>query len=262
MKRIVLLSSTVFIVSFAMAQKQPADSTIKKSAIINPVPAPTVKPKKKDWSKINLTNRANDHFLIQVGYDNWLQTPDTVHTKGFSRSLNMYLMYDFPFKTDPRFSVGVGIGIGSSNIFFDKQEVTVAGLSSGLGFPDESQSNHFKKYKLVSTYAEVPVELRYVADPEHNSKSWKAAVGLKIGTLLDVHTKGKILLSSSGATINDYIEKFSSKRFFNTTRLAGTARIGYGHISIFGQVQINNFIKSGEGPNVTPFSTGITFSGL
>ncbi len=245
-----------------MAQKQTADSTAKKSAIINPVPVPTVSPKKKDWSKVNMTNRSNDHLLIQVAYDNWLQTPDSIHIKGFSRSLNMYLMYDFLFKTDPRFSVGVGLGIGSSSIFFDKQEVTVANLSGNLGFPDESQSNHFKKYKLASTYAEVPVELRFVADPHHNRKSWKAALGLKIGALVDVHTKGKTLVSSSGATINDYIEKFSSKRFFNTTRLAGTARIGYGHISLFGQIQINNYIKSGQGPNVIPFSIGITFSGL
>ncbi len=261
MKRIVLLFSSLLLVAASFAQKQPVDSTAKKALATKPA-APTTTPKKKDWSKVNLGNRANDHFLVQLGYDGWAQIPDTIHTKGFSRSLNVYLMYDFPFKTDPRFSVGVGVGIGSSNIFFNKQEVGVESLNAGLPFPDKSQTDHFKKYKLVSTYAEAPVELRFVADPEHNSKSWKAAVGIKVGTLLDVHTKGKTLQSSTGTTLNNYIQKEASKRFFNATKLAGTARIGYGHISLFGQFQINNFIKDGLGPNVHPFSLGITFSGL
>jgi Outer membrane protein beta-barrel domain len=263
MKRIVLLFSTALFVTVSFAQKQTADSAkmVTKPAP-PPPPAPATTPKKKDWSKINLSNRANDHFLMQIGYDGWAQQPDTIHTKGFSRSFNVYLMYDFPFKTDPRFSVGVGVGVGSSNIFFNNQEVLVTSLTGTLPFPDRSQTDHFKKYKLVTTYAEVPVELRFVADPEHNSKSWKGAVGVKIGTLLDAHTKGKNLLNSTGSTLNTFIEKESSKRYFNTTRLAASGRIGYGHISIFGQFQINNFIKDGVGPPIHPFSVGITFSGL
>lgn len=263
MKQIVLLSTTMLFVAAGFAQTQPADSTAKKPVVVahNPPPAPK---KKKDWSKINMSNRPADHLLVQVGYDAWLQRPDTIHTKGFSRSLNIYLMFDFPFKTDPRFSVGAGAGIGSSNIFFDKQQVNVAGLTSTLAFPDAttSSSNYFKKYKLVSTYLEAPVELRFAADPEHYDKSWKGAVGVKVGTLLNIHTKGKNLVSSTGAAINNYTEKQSSKRYFSSTRLAATARIGYGHISLFGQVQINNFIKDGLGPNVIPMSVGITFSGL
>lgn len=260
MKRIVLLSTSMLFVVAAFAQKQPTDSTAKQ--VMKSNPAPTVTPKKKDWSKINLSNRANDHLLIQIGYDGWAQMPDTIHTKGFSRSLNMYFMFDFPFKTDPRFSVGVGVGIGSSSIFFDKQEVGVAGLTSTLSFPDKSQTDHFKKYKLVSTYAEAPVEMRFTADPEHSDKSWKGAIGVKVGTLLNVHTKGKNLVSSTGAAINNFIEKESSKRYFNSTRLAASGRVGYGHISLYGQFQINNFIKDGLGPNVHPFAIGITFSGL
>jgi len=271
MKRIALLFSTVFIVTAAFTQT--VDTASKTSVPPNPVTAskavPATKPapvpkKKKDWGSINLNNRANDHLLIQIGYDGWAQVPDSIHTKGFSRSLNMYLMFDFPFKTDPRFSVGAGAGIGSSSIFFNKQQVNVAGLSGSLAFPDATvgQGNYFKKYKLVSTYLEAPIEMRFVADPEHNSKSWKGAIGVKVGTLLNVHTKGKNLVTSTGTPVNNFIEKQASKKYFNSTRLAAMARIGYGHISLFGQFQINNFIKDGLGPTVHPFSIGITLSGL
>jgi len=245
MKQIALLLSAVLIVASASAQ---TDSTAKK--------------KKKDWSKVSINNRANDHFMVQIGYDGWTPLPDSIKTTGFSRSLNFYLMMDFPFKSDPRFSAAIGIGIGSSGIKFDKTEPNIISTAATLPFTDRSDTTHFKKFKLVSTYAEVPVELRFITDPENSDASWKIAIGVKLGALLDVHTRGKTLVNSAGNTLNSYTEKVKSKNFFSGTRLAGTARIGYGHVSLFGQYQITGFIKDGRGPNVHPYSIGLTFSGL
>jgi Outer membrane protein beta-barrel domain len=244
MKQIALLFTTLFIAATAFSQ---TDSTHKK---------------KKDWSKISLSNRANDHFLVQLGFDGWAQAPDTLKIKGFSHSVNVYFMLDFPFKTDPRFSVGLGVGIGSSNIKFDKQEVDIINTGNNLPFPNKADTTHFKKYKLVSAYAEAPIELRFTADPENSDKSWKLALGVKVGALLNVHTRGKTLLNSTGGTVNSIVLKENSKRFFNGTRFCGTARIGYGHVSLFGQYQINTFIRDGLGPAVHPYSIGLTFSGL
>ena len=157
------------------------------------------------------------------------------------------------------------LGVSGSSIKFDNQQPNIIAQSATLPFTDYSgtnAANHFKKYKLVSTYLEVPVELRFVGDPENSDRSWKAAVGVKAGYLLNVHTRGKTLVNSAGTTLNNYVEKQSSKNFFSGTRLAATARIGYGHISLFGQYQFTAYIKDGRGPNVHPYSIGITFSGL
>jgi len=201
--------------------------------------------------------------MFQLGYDNWLGAPDSVHIQGFNRSANFYFMFDFPFKTDPRLSIGAGLGIGSSNIFFHNQEVLVAAVGAGtLGFPSEDGSDHWKKYKLVTTYLEAPVELRFALDPEHMDQSWKFAIGVKIGLLLSAYTKAKDRQNNVGQTIASYIEKESSKQFFNTPRLAGTARISKGVIGLFGQVSATSLIKTSAGPSVFPFSMGITLSGL
>ncbi len=203
--------------------------------------------------------------MLQLAYDGWAALPDTIHTKGFSHSVNVYIMLDFPFKTDPRFSAGLGLGVGSSNIKFDEQQPNIIAQSNTLPFTDFSGTNagnHFKKYKLVSTYVEAPIELRFVKDPENSDASWKAAIGVKAGFLVNVHTRGKTLVNAAGNTLNNYVEKESSKFFFNGTRLAGTARIGYGHVSLFGQYQITSFIKDGRGPAIHPYSIGITLSGL
>jgi hypothetical protein len=225
--------------------------------------APAPQPQKKTArNDVDLSNRAGDHFLIQVGYDNWANKPDSINTTGFSRSFNMYLMYDFPFKTNPQFSVAIGAGIGSSNIFFDKMAVDVAGSTKTLRFRNLADTNHFKKYKLVTAYAEAPVELRFTANPANYGKSFKVALGIKVGALLSVHNKGKELQNKSGGTINDYITKENSKRYFNGNRLCVTSRIGYGSFTLFGSYQVNSFIKEGVGPDLKPYSIGLTISGL
>jgi hypothetical protein len=222
--------------------------------------------KKKDWSKVRLNNRANDHFMAQLGYDGWASVPDTIHLKGFAHSVNIYVMMDFPFKTDARLSVGAGLGVSGGSIKFNKQQPNIIAQTTTLPFPDLSSStatlDHFKKFKLVTTYLEVPLELRFVADPENSDNSWKAAVGIKAGVLLNVHTTGKTLMNAAGTVLNSYTEKESSKNFFSGTRIAGTARVGYGHVSVFGQYSISGLLKAGRGPTLNPFSVGLTFSGL
>ena len=101
---------TLFLVLLSAYSIFAQDTT--KPAITTPAPTSASNPK-KDWSKINLSNRPNDHFMLQFGYNGWAQRPDTIHTKGFSRSFNIYFMYDFPFKSSPRWSVGLGVGLSS-----------------------------------------------------------------------------------------------------------------------------------------------------
>jgi hypothetical protein len=201
--------------------------------------------------------------MFQLAYDNWLGVPDSIHIQGFNRSANFYFMFDFPFKSDERLSLGAGLGIGSSNIFFHQQEVLVSAYTnSTLSFPDETGGNHFKKYKLVTTYLEAPVELRFAVDPEHMDHSWKIAVGAKVGLMLSAYTKGKDQVNSAGQTIGNYIEKESSKQFFNTPKLAGTLRVSKGVIGVFAQIQANSLIKPSAGPTVFPISVGLVLSGL
>jgi hypothetical protein len=220
-------------------------------------------PKKKDWSKVNLSNRPNDHLMLQLGYNGWSGRSDSIKTKGIPRSFNIYFMFDFPFKTSPRFSVGIGAGLGTDNFYLDKMTADISGESSSkLSFKDVSEGEHFKKYKLATTYLELPVELRFAADPENTNKSWKVAVGGKVGTLLSAMTKGKTLLNSSEQTINSYTEKIKSKRYFNSTRLSVTGRISKGIFGIYGTYQVNNFVKDGYGPDIRPFQVGISISGL
>src|SRR6185437_9486100 len=174
----------------------PKTDSVAASKTLTPIPittAPTNTPppkKGRDWSKVDLSKRAADHFMFELGYDNWANPPDSADIKGFNHSFNFYFMYDFPFKSDARLSLGAGIGIGSSNMFFAGTYPQVAAYqNASLSFAATSGGYYWKKFKLVTTYLEIPVELRFAVDPEHMDKSWKFAIGAKIGLMLSAYTK-------------------------------------------------------------------------
>ena len=217
---------------------------------------------KKDYTKI--LSRPGDHIMIQLTSDHWIGTPDSIKSRmtGISRGANFYIMLDKPFKNNPQMSVAFGVGIGTSNIYFKNTNVDIKSTSTMLPFTNLDSTNHFKAYKLTTAYLEAPIELRFSADPENDGKSFKAALGIKVGTILNAHTKGKTLLTKSGSTLDSYTEKESSKHFFNSTRLAATARIGYGKLSLFGSYQINSIFKDGVAPNTQLLQVGLCISGL
>ena len=218
-------------------------------------------------SKIDLTGRASDHLMFQVGTDTWTGAPDSVKLGGgTSRHFNVYFMYDKPFKTNQHFSVAFGGGIGTSNIFFDNH--TNVDLKSGaatLPFKHiDSISDHFSKVKLAEIYLHAPLELRYYSDPKNPNRSWKAAAGVKVGILMKAYTKSKNLVDATGNSVygKTYIEKEINKRFLNATDISLTGRAGYGMISLDVAYLVNGVLRDGYGPKMNRFSVGITISGL
>jgi hypothetical protein len=240
---------------------------MKKSMLIAlaflPVFAASAQSKKKNYDKV--LSRAGDHIMLQVSSDNWLGTPDSIksHLNNLSRGANAYVMLDKPFKGDPRMSVAFGVGVGTSSIYFKNMGVGInSNTTTFLPFINQDSLNHFKKYKLATSYLEVPVELRFSNTPDQDGKSIKGAIGIKVGTLLNAHTKGKSPEDKTNASINSYTEKIMSKRFINGTRLMATARVGYGHFSLFGSYQLNSIFKTGVAADIRVLQVGLCVSGL
>jgi hypothetical protein len=219
--------------------------------------------KNNDW-KQQAIERAGDHLMISLTSDRWSGAPDSISSRirGTSRGLAIAFMINKPFKTDPRWSVAFGVGISNSSIFLKNMAVDIASRTNKLPFRNLDSTDRFKKYKLATTFLEIPIELRYTLHPEQEKKNWKFALGAKIGTLLNAHTKGKTLRSKEGTTINAYTLKESRKSFFNGTRIAGTLRVGRGNFSLIGTYQLTSFLKDGAGPDIRPYQIGFTISGL
>jgi hypothetical protein len=239
MKKIIL--SVVLVAGFLISNAQET-------------PAPK---KKKSWAGLDVSPK--DHLLLQYGVHSWKQKPDSINTGGFSRSFNLYFMYDMPFKTNPQFSVGVGLGVGSDNVFFKKTNVDLKSRDR-LYFNKDTVTS-YKKYKLTTAFLQAPVELRFTKDPTNPGKSFKAALGVTVGTMINAHTKAKVNRDANNQ--GGYINKINDRTHFNNLRFAATGRIGFGLVSLFASYQLNQFFKEGAGPaDIRPMTIGITLSGL
>jgi hypothetical protein len=200
-------------------------------------------------------------LLFQLGVAGWNGIPDTINKSGFSKSVNLYLMMDYPFKTNPHLSMAFGPGIASDHIVFAKTNVGIKENTAAIHFTNVADTNHFQKTKLATVYLEAPVEFRYSAKPL-TGNGIKFAIGVKVGTLLNAHTRNTKYQVKGSTSVSDHTEKESSKKFFNKSRLSVMGRIGYGHFTLFGSYQFSALFKDGLGPVVKPFSLGITLSGL
>lgn len=218
----------------------------------------------KNLSKADLVNRAGDHIMVQLSSDHWIGSNDSItnHLKGLSRGANVYVMLNKPFRNNPKISVAFGVGMGTSNMYFKTLDIDIKATNPTLPFNNLDTLERFKKYKLTTAYLEVPVELRFTANPEKENKSIKFALGGKVGTLLNAHTKGKTLQNRDGKNINSFTQKETSKKFFNSTRMAVTARVGYGNFTLFGSYQINNMFKDAVAPETRLLQVGLCLSGL
>ena len=245
MRKVFFSVLALFVAGIVFAQK---DTTVVGK------PLPSV--------RVNSIPHGNDHLLLQLGYLNWTGAPDSIKTGGLPRTFNMYVMFGFPFKTNAHFSTAIGIGVATDNMYFDDTYVDLKSNATRLPFTNVADTNHFKRFKVATAYLEAPVELRFSANPEDDAKSFKAAIGVKIATMLSAHSKGVNLENRSGTSINNYTMKESSKRFFNTTRLSVTARAGIGHFSLFGSYAVTPLLKDGVGPVIRPLTIGLTVSGL
>lgn len=206
--------------------------------------------------------RANDHFMLQVGHTQWTGAPDSLQFGGLPRSFNMYFLFDFPFKTNPKLSTAIGAGIATDNVYFDKMSVDITSNATNLAFRDVSDTNHFKKYKVATAYLEAPIELRFRSNPANDKKSFKAALGVKVGLLVNAHTKGKELQNRANNRIGDYTEKLESTRYFNNNRISFTGRIGYGNLGLFGSYAATPLFREGVAAQIRPLTIGIVLSGL
>lgn len=198
---------------------------------------------------------SRDFVMLQFTYEGWANKPDSVNLGGISRGFNAYVCYDFPIKNS-NFSFAAGVGIGTSNIYFDNQEVVFTdSAQTAVKFVDERKD--YKKFKLTTAYLEAPFELRYFGNKYNRNRGFKAALGLRAGTLVGAHTKGRRNVDGSKV-----IDKVNTRRFMENWRVAATARIGWGNITLMGTYNLNTLFKDGQGPEITPYSIGICLTGL
>ncbi|MCX6270079.1 MAG: outer membrane beta-barrel protein, partial [Bacteroidetes bacterium] len=119
------------------------------------------------------------------------------------------------------------------------------------GFRDYSTNS--KKSKLVVNYLNVPLLLEYQTNAKDKSNSFHLAGGMTFGLRIGSHTK---VVSGD----NDEKKKQRDDFALNPFKWDATARIGWGIINLAATYSMTSLFKTDKGPELYPFSVGITLT--
>lgn len=202
---------------------------------------------------------SKDRVITELHWNGWLKTPDNIKTEWYSRGINVSVMYDFGLGKSP-LSVAPGLGLGFDNIYHNGFfSVDSAGNTLLLPLGD---STTFKKNKISTIYLDIPLELRFRTKPNEKGNSFKLAIGAKGGFLLSNYTK----YIGEGTSFGTFNSGSKVKTYnipnINTFRYGLTFRIGYGPVNLNAFYSVSTLFNQGAGPEINPFTVGISFNGL
>ena len=192
----------------------------------------------------------NVNIGIDIYNNFWMNLPDNVDQKGLNLGYSVYGMYNHQLKNSP-FSVAGGVGI--SSISFASNAV-INDVKAGIITLDTIPSGiNYDRSKLTFTYLDIPLELRY-----KTTNNFRFAIGFKLQFRLDNHStyKGDRLDGSKVAI------KEKNKDIVNTEKILvnSVLRIGYKWINLNFNYSLSKIFQSERGPQIYPFSVGITLN--
>lgn len=196
---------------------------------------------------------ASDQIIYELNNNYWLNLPAKVKINNISLSSNIYLMFPLIGKHS-NISFASGLGVGSGSVRNNSLPEDSAGISKFHVIPDSIKYSH---NKFVTTYLELPLELRFMTNPDSRNRSFKITLGGKIGYLVGKHYKynGYDYLSDTQEKI-----KFKIFRVKNLLpyRYGIYARIGYGKFALSGFYSLTTLFEESKGPEVVPLTFGLT----
>ncbi len=146
-----------------------------------------------------------------------------------------------------------GIGLQWINYRFDNNIVLSGDSSTIYGFKDYSRN--YTKSKLTVCFVNIPLLMEYQTNRHMKSNSFHIAAGMVFGLRIGSHSK---MAYEDGSK-----QKFKDRDDFhlNPFKMDASVRIGWGWINLFGTYSINTLFKKNNGPELYPFTAGITLAG-
>jgi hypothetical protein len=154
-------------------------------------------------------------------------------------------------------NIVTGMGFDFNNYRFSNNHYNLIKDSSHVAAVYDSAVT-FKKNKLMVAYLDVPLLLQFDTDPigkGHRTIHLSAGIvgSLKIGS----HTKQEYEIGNT-----TYKPKIHDNFDLNPFKYSAMVRIGYGTLDLFATYALSPMFIKNEGPQVYPFSVGITLVGL
>lgn len=114
---------------------------------------------------------------------------------------------------------------------------------------------NYKRNKVTSKYATIPLMLNFKSNPEDDDKSLKLAAGIQAGYLIGAHQKQKW-----GEGNKKEKRKEKGDYGFEDYRIGYVAQFGYGDLVIYGKYYPTNTFKKDRRPSVNTACVGLVLT--
>lgn len=196
-------------------------------------------------------DRSEDKIVLEITNDMWLNLPEGVDLRGFSPGVKVYLFSDYTFgESDVSFAWGLGVSVDNvhSNAEFI-QDVAEDGTVGDQVLTPFTEGYEYDKNKFVTTFIELPLELRYI---KTGRNPFKLAAGFRLGYMVSNHQK---IIDTEGK------RKYYDFDNMNRLRYGVSARLGIGMVQLTGFYSLVPLIEQGKGTeDITAVSLGLSFT--
>jgi hypothetical protein len=198
-----------------------------------------------EWGINNFLDNEN---TLSRESDAWFMDLNT----GRSWAINInFAQYSLGFGTSHA-GILTGLGLEFSNYFFDNDN-SVIELNDYI--VADSLSGNVSKSKLTTTFLRVPLILEFQFPKTIRAKRVFLSAGIVVGLKLRSHTK--VVYKDDGGKNKD---KNRDDFNINPFRYGLTARLGFGNVSFFGDYYITPLFVKDKGPELHPFTAGLSFN--
>jgi hypothetical protein len=197
-------------------------------------------------------------FLIDIGFNQYKSAHMPALNAWGSKGVNVYYYYGIPLSC--KITLAPGFGLGLDGYTFEEEGIRISSSSTDsliVTYPAVAPGTfRFEKSKLAVNHFDIPLELRFETG-KYLEKTFRMAIGGKIGFVYNSHTKVKYTNLTTG---QDVKEKTKDDFGIQGFRYGLTARVGYGYFNLFGYYSLSSLLRNNKGPEATPFVIGITLS--
>jgi hypothetical protein len=192
----------------------------------------------------------------------------TVNINPFELNLNLV-------KNKLGFTTGLGFQI--SNYYFTDDYILIKDSASLTAYKVQDANGNpvdLKVNKLVVSTLNLPLFFEYQTNPYRRLSSFHVTVGVIAGLRIGSYTKqvyddkdgSYYLVDSKGNKIATYSVEHHDVRdrgayHLSPFKLDAAFRIGWSHLNLFGTYSLTQMFQKNQGPELYPFTVGITLLG-
>jgi hypothetical protein len=192
----------------------------------------------------------------------------TVNINPFELNLNLY---------NNKIGFTTGLGFQISNYYFTDNYVMLQDSSTLVAYKvQDSQGNpvKLKVNKLVTSYLTLPLFFEYQTNPYRRLSSFHVTLGVVAGVRIGSYTKqvyedegqAYSLVDEQGnkvATFDVEHHSVQDRGAFHLSpfKLDAAFRVGWSHLNLFSTYSLTQMFQKNQGPELYPFTVGITLLG-